>query len=182
MISISFQAQIFQSNNPSLYISEGASITELNKDKDINKIEIKTGQIFVSKNALVYTLENTLSGKLVLIESSNKSSAKKRPLASNTNAKKIKSKKISKRNKRLDFNFVSGKSSYAFEIDSANGYFAISNTNSHIKAILTKSIFQNTNNINHYNSTIWYLKLENSFNDLVNYYSIRPPPNNYFLS
>ena len=39
LISISFQAQIFQSNNPSLYISEGTII--IDTIHDMNKITIK---------------------------------------------------------------------------------------------------------------------------------------------
>lgn len=175
-ISIFIPSQIYQTNSSAIYISEGASITEVYKEKDTDKIEVKLGKIFVSKNTLVCTDKNTISAQVVLIESHKKASSTKKHLAAIPKPKNINSEKIAEPIKKSDFNFVSGKSNSIFQTDSANGYIAVSNTNSQIKAILAKNANFGSKEIVYKTPVDSFIKKENYSNSVVYYFSIRPPP------
>lgn len=170
-----FQSQIFQANSSTLYISEGASIIDVYKE-NTDKIEVKLGKIFVSKNTLVCTEKNIISAQVVLIESHKKASSTKKHLVFIPKLKKLDSGKIAESIKKSDFNFVSGKSNSIFQTDSANGYIAVSNTNSQIKAILEKNSALNFNKTVCKTPVNPFINNENNSKRSVNYFSIRPPP------
>ena len=170
-----FQSQIFQANSSTLYISEGASIIDVYKE-NTDKIEVNIGKIFVSKNTLVCTEKNIISAQVVLIESHKKASSTKKHLAFIPKLKKLDSGKIAESIKKSDFNFVSGKSNSIFQTDSANGYIAVSNTNSQIKAILEKNSALNFNKTVCKTPVNPFINNENNSKRSVNYFSIRPPP------
>lgn len=170
-----FQSQIFQANSSTLYISEGASIIDVYKE-NTDKIEVNIGKIFVSKNTLVCTDKNTISAQVVLIESHKKTSSTKKHLVFIPKLKKLDSGKIAEPIKKSDFNFVSGKSNSIFQTDSANGYIAVSNTNSQIKAILEKNSALNFNKTVCKTPVNPFINNENNSKRSVNYFSIRPPP------
>ena len=170
-----FQSQIFQANSSTLYISEGASIIDVYKE-NTDKIEVNLGKIFVSKNTLVCTDKNTISAQVVLIESHKKASSTKKHLVFIPKLKKLDSGKIAEPIKKSDFNFVSGKSYSFFQTDSANGYIAVSNTNSQIKAILEKNSALNFNKTVCKTPVNPFINNENNSKRSVNYFSIRPPP------
>ena len=170
-----FQSQIFQANSSTLYISEGASIIDVYKE-NTDKIEVNIGKIFVSKNTLVCTEKNIISAQVVLIESHKKASSTKKHLAFIPKPKKLDSGKIAESIKKSDFNFVSGKSNSIFQTDSANGYIAVSNTNSQIKAILEKNANFGSKEIVYKTPVDSFIKKENYSNSVVYYFSIRPPP------
>lgn len=170
-----FQSQIFQANSSTLYISEGASIIDVYKE-NTDKIEVNIGKIFVSKNTLVCTDKNTISAQVVLIESHKKASSTKKHLVFIPKLKKLDSGKIAESIKKSDFNFVSGKSNSIFQTDSANGYIAVSNTNSQIKAILEKNSALNFNKTVCKTPVNPFINNENNSKRSVNYFSIRPPP------
>ena len=170
-----FQSQIFQANSSTLYISEGASIIDVYKE-NTDKIEVNIGKIFVSKNTLVCTEKNIISAQVVLIESHKKASSTKKHLVFIPKLKKLDSGKIAESIKKSDFNFVSGKSNSIFQTDSANGYIAVSNTNSQIKAILEKNSALNFNKTVCKTPVNPFINNENNSKRSVNYFSIRPPP------
>ena len=170
-----FQSQIFQANSSTLYISEGASIIDVYKE-NTDKIEVNLGKIFVSKNTLVCTEKNIISAQVVLIESHKKTSSTKKHLVFIPKLKKLDSGKIAESIKKSDFNFVSGKSNSIFQTDSANGYIAVSNTNSQIKAILEKNSALNFNKTVCKTPVNPFINNENNSKRSVNYFSIRPPP------
>lgn len=170
-----FQSQIFQANSSTLYISEGASIIDVYKE-NTDKIEVNIGKIFVSKNTLVCTEKNIISAQVVLIESHKKTSSTKKHLVFIPKLKKLDSGKIAESIKKSDFNFVSGKSNSIFQTDSANGYIAVSNTNSQIKAILEKNSALNFNKTVCKTPVNPFINNENNSKRSVNYFSIRPPP------
>lgn len=170
-----FQSQIFQANSSTLYISEGASIIDVYKE-NTDKIEVNIGKIFVSKNTLVCTEKNIISAQVVLIESHKKTSSTKKHLVFIPKLKKLDSGKIAEPIKKSDFNFVSGKSNSIFQTDSANGYIAVSNTNSQIKAILEKNSALNFNKTVCKTPVNPFINNENNSKRSVNYFSIRPPP------
>lgn len=170
-----FQSQIFQANSSTLYISEGASIIDVYKE-NTDKIEVNIGKIFVSKNTLVCTDKNIISAQVVLIESHKKTSSTKKHLVFIPKLKKLDSGKIAESIKKSDFNFVSGKSNSIFQTDSANGYIAVSNTNSQIKAILEKNSALNFNKTVCKTPVNPFINNENNSKRSVNYFSIRPPP------
>ena len=170
-----FQSQIFQANSSTLYISEGASIIDVYKE-NTDKIEVNIGKIFVSKNTLVCTDKNIISAQVVLIESHKKASSTKKHLVFIPKLKKLDSGKIAESIKKSDFNFVSGKSNSIFQTDSANGYIAVSNTNSQIKAILEKNSALNFNKTVCKTPVNPFINNENNSKRSVNYFSIRPPP------
>ena len=170
-----FQSQIFQANSSTLYISEGASIIDVYKE-NTDKIEVNLGKIFVSKNTLVCTDKNIISAQVVLIESHKKASSTKKHLVFIPKLKKLDSGKIAESIKKSDFNFVSGKSNSIFQTDSANGYIAVSNTNSQIKAILEKNSALNFNKTVCKTPVNPFINNENNSKRSVNYFSIRPPP------
>ena len=170
-----FQSQIFQANSSTLYISEGASIIDVYKE-NTDKIEVNLGKIFVSKNTLVCTDKNIISAQVVLIESHKKTSSTKKHLVFIPKLKKLDSGKIAESIKKSDFNFVSGKSNSIFQTDSANGYIAVSNTNSQIKAILEKNSALNFNKTVCKTPVNPFINNENNSKRSVNYFSIRPPP------
>lgn len=173
---ITFQAQIYQSTSSILYISEGATVTEFNNNNDIDKNEIKRGKIFVSENTLIHTLDNTLSGQFVSLETIKKSSVPKEHVASYTKTKKVKTEKIPELNNKPDFKFVSGDSDYVLEVKSSNEHFSISNTNTHLKAIFNKNTIRNNCNVIVLKSINCYSLNKNNFNEFAVYFSIRPPP------
>ena len=170
-----FQSQIFQANSSTLYISEGASIIDVYKE-NTDKIEVNIGKIFVSKNTLVCTDKNIISAQVVVIESHKKASSTKKHLVFIPKLKKLDSGKIAESIKKSDFNFVSGKSNSIFQTDSANGYIAVSNTNSQIKAILEKNSALNFNKTVCKTPVNPFINNENNSKRSVNYFSIRPPP------
>ena len=170
-----FQSQIFQANSSTLYISEGASIIDVYKE-NTDKIEVNIGKIFVSKNTLVCTEKNIISAQVVLIESHKKTSSTKKHLVFIPKLKKLDSGKIAESIKKSDFNFVSGKSNSIFQTDSANGYIAVSNTNSQIKPILEKNSALNFNKTVCKTPVNPFINNENNSKRSVNYFSIRPPP------
>lgn len=174
-ISIIVPAQIYQANSSALYISEGASIIDVYKE-NTDKIEVNLGKIFVSKNTLVCTDKNIISAQVVLIESHKKASSTKKHLVFIPKLKKLDSGKIAEPIKKSDFNFVSGKSNSIFQTDSANGYIAVSNTNSQIKAILEKNSALNFNKTVCKTPVNPFINNENNSKRSVNYFSIRPPP------
>ena len=176
-----FQSQIFQANSSTLYISEGASIIDVYKE-NTDKIEVNLGKIFVSKNTLVCTEKNIISAQVVLIESHKKTSSTKKHLVFIPKLKKLDSGKIAESIKKSDFNFVSGKSNSIFQTDSANGYIAVSNTNSQIKAILEKNSALNFNKTVCKTPVNPFINNENNSKRSVNYFSIRPPPVVEFIS
>ena len=176
-----FQSQIFQANSSTLYISEGASIIDVYKE-NTDKIEVNIGKIFVSKNTLVCTEKNIISAQVVLIESHKKTSSTKKHLVFIPKLKKLDSGKIAESIKKSDFNFVSGKSNSIFQTDSANGYIAVSNTNSQIKAILEKNSALNFNKTVCKTPVNPFINNENNRKRSVNYFSIRPPPVVEFIS
>ena len=170
-----FQSQIFQANSSTLYISEGASIIDVYKE-NTDKIEVNIGKIFVSKNTLVCTEKNIISAQVVLIESHKTASSTKKHLVFIPKLQKLDSGKIAESIKKSDFNFVSGKSNSIFQTDSANGYIAVSNTNSQIKAILEKNSALNFNKTVCKTPVNPFINNENNSKRSVNYFSIRPPP------
>ena len=170
-----FQSQIFQANSSTLYISEGASIIDVYKE-NTDKIEVNIGKIFVSKNTLVCTEKNIISAQVVLIESHKKTSSTKKHLVFIPKLKKLDSGKIAESIKKSDFNFVSGKSNSIFQTDSANGYIAVSNTNSQIKAILEKNSALNFNKTVCKTPVNPFINNENNSKRSVDYLSIGPPP------
>ena len=68
LISISFQAQIFQSNNPSLYISEGTIIIEIHNEPNIETAKPINGQFYISENATVSDNQKNIFAKVVFIK------------------------------------------------------------------------------------------------------------------
>ena len=170
-----FQSQIFQANSSTLYISEGASIIDVYKE-NTDKIEVNIGKIFVSKKTLVCTEKNIISAQVVLIESHKKTSSTKKHLVFIPKLKKLDSGKIAESIKKSDFNFVSGKSNSIFQTDSANGYIAVSNTNSQIKAILEKNSALNFNKTVCKTPVNPFINNENNSKRSVDYLSIGPPP------
>jgi len=176
LISISFQAQIFQSNNPSLYISEGTIIIEINNEPNIETAKPINGQLHISKNTVIYDNQKNIFGKVVVIEGFKVKTSTTKHLAAIPKPKKINSEKIAEPIKKSDFNFVSGKSYSFFQTDSANGYIAVSNTNSQIKAILEKNSALNFNKTVCKTPVNPFINNENNSKRSVNYFSIRPPP------
>ncbi|MGV4413172.1 hypothetical protein [Chryseobacterium sp. T1] len=176
LISISFQAQIFQSNNPSLYISEGTIIIEINNEPNIETAKPINGQLHISKNTVIYDNQKNIFGKVVVIEGFKVKTSTKKHLVFIPKLKKLDSGKIAESIKKSDFNFVSGKSNSIFQTDSANGYIAISNTNSQIKAILAKNANFGSKEIVYKTPVDSFIKKENYSNSVVYYFSIRPPP------
>lgn len=172
---ITFQAQIYQSTSSILYISEGATVTEFDNN-DIDKNEIKRGKIFVSENTLIHTLEISLSGQFVSLETIKKSSGPKEHVASYTKTKKVKTEKIPELNNKPEFKFVSGDSDFVLEVKSSNEHFSISNTNTHLKAIFDKNTIRNNCIVIISKSNNCYSLNENNFNEFATYFSIRPPP------
>ena len=175
-ISFLTRAQIYLGNDSEWYVSDGTSIIEHHKEKYTNKTEVKPGKIFVSKNTLVCTEKNIISAQVVLIESHKKTSSTKKHLVFIPKLKKLDSGKIAESIKKSDFNFVSGKSYSFFQTDSANGYIAVSNTNSQIKAILEKNSALNFNKTVCKTPVNPFINNENNSKRSVNYFSIRPPP------
>ena len=80
-ISISFQAQIFQSNNSQLYVSEGATVVEIHDESFIENIKPTKGEFYISKNAVVSDNQKILFAKVVALKGSKISTAPLKHLA-----------------------------------------------------------------------------------------------------
>ena len=80
-ISISFQAQIFQSNNSQLYVSEGATVVEIHDESFIENIKPTKGEFYISKNAVVSDNQKNLFAKVVSIENSRSNLSSKKHIA-----------------------------------------------------------------------------------------------------
>jgi len=156
-----------------LYISEGASVIEV---KDNNKIENKQSTIFVSKNTFVYKHDDSVSVQFVFIEPHEKSSVTKKLLVSIPKPKKIKSERVAEPIRKSNFNFASGKSNSIFQMASAKGNIAVSNTNLNTKALLVKSLFFTSNKIVKERLIDNFCTKENIIKKRSSYYSTRPPP------
>ena len=91
-ISISFQAQIFQSNNSQLYVSEGSTVVEIHDESIIENIKPTKGDFYISKNAVVSDSQNILFAKVVAIENSHVSPSQTKHLAASQKRQKEKEK------------------------------------------------------------------------------------------
>ena len=92
LISISFQAQIFQSNNSQLYVSEGSTVVEIHDESIIENIKPTKGDFYISKNAVVSDSQNILFAKVVAIENSHVSPSQTKHLAASQKRQKEKEK------------------------------------------------------------------------------------------
>lgn len=70
LISIFFQAQIFQSSNSSLYVSEGTTIIEIHDGLNIENVKPTKADFYISKNAVVSDDKKNLFAKVVVIDDS----------------------------------------------------------------------------------------------------------------
>lgn len=164
-------AKIYHSNNTVIHISEGASIIEVNTEKD------NLGKIFISKKTTLYTDGNDLTAQIVLIQSHKKISPPiEQQLAAIPKTKEIKSEKPAEPIQKSEYNLVPEKSDSKSQIRSANGNIAISNTNSNIKAILARYSNDNISKTVCKEPVISFIENENNDKNRVNYFSIRPPP------
>ena len=178
LISISFHAQIFQSSNSQLYVSEGATIVETPDESIIENIKPIKGDFYISKNAVVSDDQKVLFAKIVEIEDSKMSTAPLKPVI--VSHKKQKQKQKQKEEIRPTI-----KSSYSFECPTSPLLF---NNGNHVgKSICTTS---NTQLVGAFSSQtkIDYRKIilgksiksfyKNKGLSKISetYFSIRPPP------
>ena len=89
-ISISFQAQIFNSRNSQLYVSEGATIVETHDESIIENDKATKGDFYISKNVVVSYDQKVLFAKIVEIEDSKTSTTPLKNLAISHKKKKKK--------------------------------------------------------------------------------------------
>ena len=146
----------------------------MNKSEQLNYyVQQKniSGKIYITKSIVVYDNDNSVNAQIVFVDF-----PKKIHLAIVSKEKETKTEKLPEPIKKSDFNFVSGKSNSIFQTDSANGYIAVSNTNSQIKAILEKNSALNFNKTVCKTPVNPFINNENNSKRSVNYFSIRPPP------
>ena len=173
-ISISFQAQIFQSSNSQLYVSEGATIVETPDESIIENIKPIKGDFYISKNAVVSDDQKNLFAKVVDIEDSKIRTTPLKHLA--VSHKKQKEKEQIEPTIKSSYSFECSKSSWFYNIGNHVGKSISTTSNTQLvgafssqtkidyrKIILGKSI-----------KSFYKNKCISKISET--YFSIRPPP------
>ena len=118
--SISFQAQIFQSNNSQLYVSKDATIVEIDNNSIIGADILKKDVIYISDDAFVFD-----EGNVTTIVDTNPPPYQKNHLKKNKKQLLVKgNREATPKNKPVD-NSASNKNHYT--LPSSNDFFSTGN-------------------------------------------------------
>ena len=174
LISIFFQAQVFQSNNSQLYVSEGATVVEIHDESFIENIKPTKGDFYISKNAVVSDDQKNLFAKVVDIEDSKIRTTPLKHLA--VSHKKQKEKEQIEPTIKSSYSFECSKSSWFYNIGNHVGKSISTTFNtqligaflSNVKINYQKIVFEQSNKSFYLNEVL--LKIDGEK------FCIRPPP------
>ena len=174
LISISFHAQIFQSSNSQLYVSEGATIVETPDESIIENIKTIKGEFYISKNAVLSDDQKNLFAKVVDIEDSKIRTTPLKHLA--VSHKKQKEKEQIEPTIKSSYRFECSKSSWFYNIGNHVGKSISTTSNtqligaflSNVKTNYQKIVFEQSNKSFYLNEVL--LKIDGEK------FCIRPPP------
>lgn len=181
--SVIINAQIYQTNNSLIYISDDASVTEPN-DQIKREVANINGEIYVSHDAIVYADEGVISAQLVSID------PPKRQIASNSKKVVLETKQILANSKKetsiplakSEYNFVSSIQDENFIFGYTNKKHVVVNPIPQLKLVLeinSSIVFHKWNYIteNNFNYRIENLKKGSELHCYT-----RPPPSIVFFS
>ena len=174
LISIFFQAQVFQSSNSQLYVSEGATVVEIHDESFIENIKPTKGEFYISKNAVVSDNQKILFAKVVALKGSKISTAPLKHLA--VSHKQQKEKEEIRPTIPSSYSFECSKSSWFYNIGNHVGKSISTTFNtqligaflSNVKINYQKIVFEQSNKSFYLNEVL--LKIDGEK------FCIRPPP------
>ena len=173
-ISISFQAQIFQSSNSSIYVSEGVIISAIHDASKIDSATPEKGKFYISNNAVLSDDQKNLFAKVVDIEDSKIRTTPLKHLA--VSHKKQKEKEQIEPTIKSSYSFECSKSSWFYNIGNHVGKSISTTSNtqligaflSNVKTNYQKIVFEQSNKSFYLNEVL--LKIDGEK------FCIRPPP------
>lgn len=174
LISISFHAQIFQSSNSQLYVSEGATVVEIHDESIIENIKPIKGDFYISKNAVVSDDQKNLFAKVVDIEDSKIRTTPLKHLA--VSHKKQKEKEQIEPTIKSSYSFECSRSSLFYDIGNQIGKFISTISNTQLVGVFSSQTKIDYRKIILGKSIKSFYKNKGLSKISETYFSIRPPP------
>lgn len=174
LISIFFQAQVFQSNNSQLYVSEGATVVEIHDESFIENIKPTKGDFYISKNAVVSDDQKNLFAKVVDIEDSKIRTTPLKHLA--VSHKKQKEKEQIEPTIKSSYSFECSKSSWFYNIGNHVGKSISTTFNTQLIGAFLSNVKIDYRKIILGKSIKSFYKNKGLSKISETYFSIRPPP------
>ena len=174
LISIFFQAQVFQSNNSQLYVSEGATVVEIHDESFIENIKPTKGEFYISKNAVVSDNQKNLFAKVVVIDDSKISTTPIKHLA--VCHKKQKQKTEIRPIIKSSYRFECSRSSLFYDIGNQIGKFISTISNTQLVGVFSSQTKIDYRKIMLWESIKSCYKNKGLSKISETYFSMRPPP------